>query len=256
VCAQGFYKMAANSPVSECAPCPNGVVRCVERDTTLATMHAAPGWWRASDRSAEWHFCGRSAGSLRFDLLRWRQGLQTVPAIAINGSGHRVSRAVRLCKGGKFPPPSAFGAMGYCRKGQFGPLCQSCYPEDSTRHTYFDAITADCRACRDWGELAGIALLIIVGLFCALVVFRSLLMYIDLRPKRTSSHVALRVVDMILVATSRLLRRLVIVLRTGSFMPQLKLFISFAQGNASSGINLACPDTHNIVLITMHSSLV
>jgi hypothetical protein len=57
ICAQHFFRMSVQSPVTECFPCPDqNVARCDGLDTTLATIAIAPGWWRVSNRTQELHW--------------------------------------------------------------------------------------------------------------------------------------------------------------------------------------------------------
>ena len=212
ICAEGFFRLSADDDAgSSCVACPETAVRC-PRDATLETMELSAGWWRASNRSAEWHWCGETPGYVRFLLLPWLEGNSPSP-------GNRTGvQAQAMCLGG------ADGGETSCAANHLGPLCRSC-----NSSYFFDEVDLECKVCPDGGSVMGAIALVVV--FCAVAVglFRLLQGYFTRMEPRAGASMLLKRVDGCLRFLSKQLHNINAIRSNHIFTPSLKLIIAYCQ---------------------------
>eukprot|EP00966_Prymnesium_polylepis_P062156 1442362-Prymnesium_polylepis.1 len=112
-CASGYYRPRADSPVAECRACDalDGV--SCGRNSTIATLSLAQGYWRHSTATIQTHRC-------------------------------RADGAWSPCRGGL---GAGNDGDGYCEDGYRGPRCELCDGPAYSRH--FDKLSASCNDCGD-----------------------------------------------------------------------------------------------------------
>jgi hypothetical protein len=161
---------------------------------------------------------------VRFLLREWqagRAGLKTVGRRASNLNG-----TDSLCQGGVFPNE---GFNGFCAGESVGVLCRTC----STRY-YFDSTKQRCTECPSAAQVIESNWAPIVTAVVLLMILYTLYHYV----KRPSPKTFL-CIHATLSMLSHQLRRLVLTCRIGSFMAQLKLFVTFSQ------LTMEIPNVYN-----------
>ena len=211
ICAEGFFRLSAADDASSCVRCPETVVSC-PRDATLETMELSAGWWRASNQSAEWHWCGETPGYVRFLLLPWLEGNSPSP-------GNRTDvKAQSMCLGG------ADGGETSCAPTHLGPLCRSC-----NSSYYFDEADLECKVCPDGGSVTGVIALVLVVCAILVILFRQLQGYFTKAEPRAGASKLVERVDGCLRFLSKQLHNINAMCSSHLFMPSLKLIIAYCQ---------------------------
>lgn len=113
MCAAGYYRPFADSPVAYCSPCDAFAGVICGSNTTVATLLLDPGYWRHSALTTTAYRC-KKKGS-------WSP-----------------------CIGGDV----GIDGDGYCAPGYGGPRCEVCYSLTNATE-YFDEQAARCRECGD-----------------------------------------------------------------------------------------------------------
>jgi len=214
ICAEGYFRMTKERPVSECAPCPHAIARC-GLDTTVETMVLAEGWWRISNTSAEWHWCGDIPGRRLFELRTWLS--QGSDLINLNAS---VVKAA-VCRGGWFPLEGTADAS--CVDGHAGPLCQSC-----GQGFYLDEASYLCNECPTSDRIGGLIIIALVCVFSFALLRRvgGSCSFFKRMGKDNAKCGAFDVVSSVFDVAGQFV---VFLLRQGTLIPTLKLLISFCQ---------------------------
>ena len=232
ICAEGYFRLTVADDASSCAACPLFAVHC-PRDATLATMELSAGWWRASNRSAELHWCGEAPGRVRFRLLNWLEGNSAGP-VNLSSAAARA-----ICRGGAFPSVDGRGADGSCAPNHLGPLCRSCDPS-----YYLDGNT-HCTVCPEGGSIAVLISCVIVTGLVAVVGFRLLFWY-HTRPMLASAGVVPQCADACLRVLSKQVHHLNKMRANNVLVPTLKLIISYSQVVSAipNAFDLDMPDSY------------
>jgi len=141
MCAVGYFRESASSPVSQCAPCAQLRGVSCGLNATVMTFNVSKGYWRHSPFTMQTHAC------------KWSNGWTP-------------------CKGQSDP---GVDGDGYCEPGYTGPRCEVCAGEDYSM--YFDKLDATCRSCGDVATQAtavffSLAFLLLVGLAVAVFLHR------------------------------------------------------------------------------------
>jgi hypothetical protein len=157
---------------------------------------------------------------VRFLLREWQAGRAGLKMMGRQPSSLNGSESLSTCEGGLFPHE---GFNGFCAGESVGVLCRAC----SARH-YFDSTKQRCAACPsaariNWAPIATTVPLLI-GLY-------ALHHYMN-RPESKTF--------LCIDAALSMLSRTIVACRVGTFMAQLKIFVTFCQ------IMMAMPNVCNI----------
>ena len=234
ICDEGYFRLTVDHDASSCVECPQFAVHC-PLDATLATMEMSAGWWRASNQSGEWHWCGGVPGSVRFLLIPWMEGNSPGP------SDRTDANARTICRGGAFSTEEE-SADGSCAPNHVGPLCRTC-----NNSYFFNDDELKCEVCPESGSVVWNIVIIVFCLLLPLVsLYRLLDTYLN-RPKPSSSaSVLLRVPDKCLRFLSQRLHSINQMRRNDIVMPNIKLIIAYCQVVYSipAVYDVAMPDSY------------
>jgi hypothetical protein len=152
---------------------------------------------------------------VRFLLREWQARSAGLKAMGRRAGILNGSESLSSCQGGAFPND---GFNGFCAGESVGVLCRTC----TTRH-YFDSAKQRCKECPSVARTIESKRALLVTAVVLLIGLYPLYHYAK-RPQKEFSCI-----DAALSILSRQLRRVVLAFRMGTFMAQLKLFVTFSQ---------------------------
>ena len=156
ICKRGYYLQDANidpidvfnAPSEHCKPCPPHA-DCSSFNTTLRSLGADPGFWRASTATSRLYACDDSD-------------------TCISSGGATRGLTPRHLD----PSNSSVEKSPYCAEGHSGPLCKLCLDDNH----YFSSAKGRCVACPDlstrfaiFAAVAGGAAIVLAGLYMAIL---------------------------------------------------------------------------------------